>query len=54
MLALIAVPVSAGLLRYFILLDEAVAPVVPAMDGALANPAGVKLQNPAGQNLSIN
>jgi hypothetical protein len=52
--ALIAVPVYAGLIRYFILLDEAVVVAGPAMDGCLANPAAVKIANPAGQNLSIN
>ena len=28
--------------------------VPPAMDGVIANPATVKIANPAGQNLSIN
>ena len=54
LIAFIAVPVSAGLIRYFILLDMAAPTDIPAMDGVIANPAAVKIANPAGQNLSIN
>jgi len=55
LLALLAIPVSAKVVDFFILFKSYEAPSVPpAMDGVIANPATVKIANPAGQNISIN
>jgi len=49
-----AIPTSANIAIDVVVLFKSYPREVGTMDGVLANPAGVKIANPAGQNISLN